>query len=150
MRGFGLAILTLLCGLSLGGCDFTQQKPGAEAQLGAGGSGDEADTAGQPAFPVLEKSLFGAYCLGCHSASQRMGGVVLDSLSDVLGSQTVDGGQSIVVPGQSAASVLYQQVESGAMPPSGPHPDAATVQLLKGWIDAGAAAATAVPAGGQP
>jgi WD40 repeat protein len=87
--------------------------------------------------------MFRANCLACHSASERQGSLVLESVAT-----TLKGGDSgaVVVAGNSAASLLLKLAahqDDPAMPP--PDNDVAAksltpqqLGLLKLWIDQGA------------
>ncbi|NNJ25185.1 DUF1592 domain-containing protein [Alienimonas chondri] len=81
--------------------------------------------------PVLAKR-----CLECHGPTSRQGGFDL-SHRDRL---AVGGTSGVaVVAGKANDSPLWQYVESDAMPPDGPPLSKAEKQILKRWIDAGAA-----------
>jgi hypothetical protein len=137
----GIVRLTLPLGLLLlAGCDFNETK---KTDLTPAPTNQPA---GQPAFARLQTSLFDAYCVSCHSATEHQGGVTLTSYTDVMGSKAMGGSTPIVHPGQATASALYLQVSSGAMPPKGAKPDAATAKLLQQWIDGGAGETTLVAA----
>ncbi len=79
-------------------------------------------------------------CVACHGPLKQKGGLRLDA-----GSLVRRGGKHgpAVVPGQSAASRLIARVadpdEAARMPPEGAALTAAQVDLLRAWIDAGAA-----------
>jgi hypothetical protein len=80
-------------------------------------------------------------CLGCHNASDKKGGLDLTRAEGLAA-----GGDSgpAVVPGDADASLLWQRVSSGEMPPErkppavGPELTAAEKELLKTWIADGA------------
>jgi mono/diheme cytochrome c family protein len=79
-------------------------------------------------------------CVACHGPLKQKGGLRLDA-----GSLVRRGGKHgpAVVPGQSAVSRLIARVadpdEATRMPPEGATLTAAQVDLLRAWIDAGAA-----------
>ncbi|MBM3803000.1 MAG: hypothetical protein FJW26_11925 [Acidimicrobiia bacterium] len=80
-------------------------------------------------------------CLSCHSQSQALGGVVLESVEAIRSGR---GGKRIVVAGKSDASPLFQVAarrRQPFMPPAGNGAVRLTPQelsLLKQWIDQGA------------
>jgi ankyrin repeat protein len=81
--------------------------------------------------------LFQERCIGCHGASQQMGGMRLDRRSSAM---AIRGGTTIG-PGNAAGSKLYLKLigtKYGAqMPPTGPL-SAEQINLIKTWIDQGA------------
>jgi hypothetical protein len=92
--------------------------------------------------PLLESS-----CSECHSQERRKGGLSLANYSDVL-----EGGRSgaVVRPGNSANSLIVHRVTGETEPqmPKDELPlDAASIALIKLWIDQGARATpTSAPA----
>ena len=84
--------------------------------------------------------IFHKRCYGCHGPSQQMNGLRLDQKAAAL-----KGGYSgaVILPGDSGASTLIQRVTSGKegfkMPPGDLPVPAAEIQLLRQWIDEGAA-----------
>lgn len=91
------------------------------------------ESAGSASGPVWSEvaSLFEAKCGSCHSTPD-MTGLALDNFADAMA-----GGKNgeIIVPGDSANSVLYTLQAAGG------HPglfDTAELDLIKAWIDAGA------------
>ncbi|MBK5291482.1 MAG: PSD1 domain-containing protein [Acidobacteriia bacterium] len=84
--------------------------------------------------PVFEKS-----CYSCHGPKMQMGGLRLDARALAF-----SGGQSgkSIVPGQAAASLLYQRVagigELARMPMGLKPLDPAEVHLIEAWINQGA------------
>ncbi|HYZ86227.1 MAG TPA: PSD1 and planctomycete cytochrome C domain-containing protein, partial [Bryobacteraceae bacterium] len=78
--------------------------------------------------PILERS-----CYGCHGPKAQMGGLRLDAKS---------GAGKTVVPGDHAASVLYQRIagigDQARMPMGAKPLSAVEIALIKEWIDAGA------------
>ncbi len=98
-------------------------------------------------FPILHTSatqqisfardiqpIFVRHCWQCHSEKKQSGGLRLDAKSSaVLG--------SIIIPGNSADSLLYQRITAPngeQMPPVGERLNAQEIALIKMWIDAGA------------
>ena len=113
--------IALLVPLMAGACDdeFNYNNHSVEVE----GEGIEAVAS------VMEGS-----CAGCHTGESSSAG--LDLITDFCG-RVLDG--RIVVPGDSASSVLYQRIsnESAPMPPSGLM-DQANIDIVRDWIDAGA------------
>jgi len=88
--------------------------------------------------PIIEAS-----CSECHSQERRKGGLSLATYSDVL-----DGGRSgaVVRPGNSAGSLLVHRLMGETEPqmPKDELPlDAASIALIRLWIDQGARATPA-------
>jgi hypothetical protein len=75
--------------------------------------------------PILAK-----HCLECHDAANSQGDLVLDRKATVL--------ESSVVPGDAAASPLWQAVENDSMPHQRPPLTEDQKQTLRKWIDDGA------------
>ena len=88
-----------------------------------------------PSFQTQVAPLLHSHCLKCHNPVKLRGGLDLTTHPGML-----KGGEAgaVVVPGDSADSLLFAKVRDGKMPPDGPLADA-EVGLLRRWIDAGAA-----------
>ncbi len=88
-----------------------------------------------PPFDKQIAPLLQARCLKCHNAIKSRGDLDLTGRASLL-----KGGQTgpAVTPGHSAASPLFAKVHAGKMPPGNPL-GADDVELLRRWIDAGAA-----------
>ena len=88
---------------------------------------------GRDVQPVLTKR-----CSACHGPQQQMKGLRVDDAVALL---------SVVVPGNSAGSKLFQRVSSTkkgfAMPPIGEPLTSGEIALIRDWIDQGAK----IPAG---
>lgn len=99
------------------------------------------DYAGQVA-PIFKK-----YCVGCHNDGDREGKFSLESYAS-LQAGTPHG--PALLPGDSAASRMVQQLTGAAKPTMPPkdelQPSPAEIAVIKAWIDAGAAG----PSGQQP
>lgn len=76
-----------------------------------------------------------SHCLECHSGTAPEGG-----LSLVSPSLAMKGGESgrVIVPGNSADSVLWERIREDEMPPKNPLSDQDKL-ILKQWIEDGAA-----------
>jgi hypothetical protein len=84
--------------------------------------------------------LLRAHCYSCHSATVQSGNFRLDRRRDSMPNRVGANGARIV-PGNSAASRLYQRVSGNQaglqMPPTGAlQPD--EINTIKTWIDQGA------------
>jgi len=85
--------------------------------------------------PILEKR-----CYACHGPRQAMHGLRLDDRTAAL--KGGDSGVPSLVPGKSASSLIYRYIagldKDVKMPPGAPMP-AAEIDIIKRWIDEGAA-----------
>lgn len=83
--------------------------------------------------------ILGKYCVGCHSADDKEGGLSLETWA-----QLQKGGQhgAIVLPAGPESSTLIRRItgeETPRMPPEDNEaPTAAEIKLLKAWVAAGA------------
>jgi hypothetical protein len=82
-----------------------------------------------PPFSKSVAPLLRARCLRCHSGDKARGDLKLTTRAAML---------AAVIPGKAGESLLFTHVRDGKMPPKEPLP-AAEVELLRRWIDAGAA-----------
>ena len=86
------------------------------------------------------QSILQTHCTECHGADATESGLRVDSRSWLL--RGGDSGESAVVPGDSASSLLIQLVRGDEtdrrMPPDGPPLSAHQISLLSRWIDQGA------------
>ncbi|MBK5292941.1 MAG: PSD1 domain-containing protein [Acidobacteriia bacterium] len=81
--------------------------------------------------PILKRN-----CYGCHGAALQQNGLRLDRADDALrGSYT----GPVIVPGHAASSKLIEMVSSGKMPKTPRKLTADQIEVLRKWIDAGAA-----------
>ena len=76
------------------------------------------------------QTLLNGRCVGCHGGAAPAAGLRLDRRP----------GSPVVIAGDSAASRLMRRVtaETNRMPPTGPPLNAADIERLRAWIDAGA------------
>jgi hypothetical protein len=82
-------------------------------------------------FDKVIAPLLARRCLDCHSGSKPRGKL------DLTSRQTALAGGKFIVPGKAEASLLWQHVNAGKMPPKKPLP-ATEKELLRSWINAGA------------
>jgi Tol biopolymer transport system component len=97
---------------------------------------------GSDVAPILQKN-----CLGCHSSTAKMGGLVMDKFGLLM-----KGGAHgpPIVPGKADESRLIMMLEGKIQPrmPYGGDPlPAADIATIKAWIDAGGVGPTAGEAG---
>ena len=83
--------------------------------------------------PIIE-----SHCLECHSAEKRKGGLSLATYADAL-----DGGRNgaVIRPGNSTGSLIVQRLLGRLIPQMPKDEDplpAATIALVRRWIDQGA------------
>ena len=103
-----------------------------KAVASKGANGDEKGR--EISFEREIRPILVARCLGCHNGTRMSGGLRLDQPGGVQR-------DSIIVPGRSAESRLYQRITAESdevMPPSGERLTAAQIALIRDWIDAGA------------
>jgi hypothetical protein len=84
-----------------------------------------------PSFAAMTATggVFQANCASCHSAAVANGGLNISSLPTVLAK---------VVAGNSAASLLFIDVNNGTMPVNAAKLAPAQIAIIKTWIDQGA------------
>ncbi len=80
-------------------------------------------------------TLLARRCVECHNSNSKAGGLDLSTAAAAL-----QGGESgpAIVPGKSAKSLLWRNVDSNEMPKDRPALSAEEKQLLRRWLDAGA------------
>ncbi len=80
--------------------------------------------------PLLARS-----CLQCHDSATKKGRLDLS-----LKAAAFTGGESgkVIVPGKATESLLWEQIESGDMPPDSESLSANELKLIRQWIDDGA------------
>ncbi|MBL7193674.1 MAG: hypothetical protein ISS73_06940 [Pirellulales bacterium] len=93
-----------------------------------------------PSYEEAVLPLLRGSCVGCHNDAEPESGFSVETFASLR--RGGDGQGDTVVPGNPAASVLLQRMEStddDHMPPMNhPQPSAAEVQHLRDWIAAGA------------
>jgi hypothetical protein len=90
-------------------------------------------------FDEQVAAIFKNRCNGCHNADKQKGGLNLETFGTAM-----QGGGSgkVIEPGDLDASTLYQLVshkDEPAMPPNSPRLPEAELELIKRWIEGGAA-----------
>ena len=112
----------------------------APAALGGEAEPNEPDATVSYARDVLP--VIRAKCQGCHQPAKSQGGYLMTDAAALLAGG--ESGEAAVVPGDPDASYLWHRVEpddSGVaeMPPSGPQLTDDERDLLRRWIEQGAA-----------
>ena len=94
-------------------------------------------------FETQVRPLLKEHCWQCHGEEPEIRGNLDARLVRLMAS----GGDSgpAIVPGDHAASLLYQRVADGEMPPGDSRLSDAELQIIAHWIDAGAQTQTAEP-----
>ncbi len=94
------------------------------------------ESASKPQFEKHIRPILKAHCWHCHGEEPELKGGIDSRLALFL----LKGGESGpgLVPGDHKASLLYQRVASGEMPPGKKKLSPAELQLLAQWIDNGA------------
>ncbi len=89
-----------------------------------------------PRFEVDVRPILKAHCWQCHGEEKELHGGMDARLVRFL----LKGGESgaAIVPGDHAASLLYQRLVSGEMPPGKKKVSPEELQRIAKWIDAGA------------
>lgn len=97
-------------------------------------NGDEGDAIG---YELQIRPLFKAKCVACHGGKEPKGNLRLDTRKGILA-----GGESgaVIVPGDAAASYLFELVHDRSMPPKESKQSLTTeeVERIGSWIAAGA------------
>ncbi len=120
--------LLVLSGAALAGSALVTALPGSAADSPAA------------AAPVFEKNILPvlqAKCVRCHGGDKQKAGLDVRTRAALL-----EGGDSgpALVPGAAAKSPLWEKVLSDKMPPGKDKLTSAEKELLRTWIDKGAAA----------
>ena len=124
---------------------------------GCGGGGGYGGSGGTPGgdpngpmtatFSSIQSHVFTPICSACHAGAAAPQGLKLDAANSYMMLVNVASVEvpSIkrVAPGDSANSYIVQKIEGHAavgarMPFGGPYLDAATIGLIRQWIDNGA------------
>ena len=97
-----------------------------------------ARAADPPSFAKDVAPILSANCAGCHAANVTMGTLDLDTFAGIQ-----KGGHSgpVIVPGNSAESLLYLRITgkvTPAMPLNGKKLADGEIEIIRQWIDAGA------------
>lgn len=98
--------------------------------------------AAKPDFAKDIGPIFAKNCLECHGPEKQKGKLRLDGKDTAF--KGGDSGMAGIVPGKSADSRIYKVItlpkgHDDIMPPKGEPLSKATTDLIKAWIDAGAA-----------
>ncbi|MCH2145465.1 MAG: c-type cytochrome [Phycisphaerales bacterium] len=112
--------------------------PDEDTEAGADQSGP-GESGEAVSFKASIKPILEANCWNCHGPEGRAKGDL--RLADLASIKS--GKNSLLVPGEPDASLLYERIilprgEKGAMPPRGDGLSAGDIDLIKAWIAAGA------------
>ena len=90
---------------------------------------------GQVDYTSQIQTIFSSDCTGCHSYGNASGGLNLTAYSSVMA-----GGNSgaVIVANDHANSLLWQKVNTGAMPQNNPALPQSQIDLIALWINEGA------------
>lgn len=117
----------------------------ADEPIAQPGTATSTGPAAQPDFAAAS-AVLRKYCVGCHNADDKEGGLILESFESLLA-----GGENgaVVRAGSSAESRLVRVLTGQAepkMPPEGSEaPTKEELAILTSWIDAGAKGPTGAP-----
>ncbi|MEZ6059126.1 MAG: PSD1 and planctomycete cytochrome C domain-containing protein [Planctomycetaceae bacterium] len=89
-----------------------------------------------PSFETAVRPILKAHCWQCHGEEEEMQGGLDARLVRFL----LEGGESgpAVVPGDHKASLMFQRMASGEMPPGEKKVSTEELDQVAGWIDSGA------------
>ena len=122
---------TFVAGLS--GWRRFGHRPGRRVEPPAGGAGSGRPSGHVASASVPARALVDKYCLTCHNARTKSGGLVLEGID-------------VASPAASAETweKVIRKVRGGMMPPVGmPHPDKAAMDAFAGYLEASIDAAAA-------
>jgi hypothetical protein len=111
------------------------------------GEGEGEGEGLEPTFTNVKSEIFEEVCAGCHvSGATAPRGLTLNAsttVDDLVGKEATDMGETLVVAGDAANSLLYKLLGEGVgsaaqMPKGGSAVSEANMTLLMDWIDAGA------------
>jgi len=155
--GHGLLVVLVLigCVLAVGGCP-AMAPPGGMTDDGMsdGDTGDEAPDDGPVSFTADVQPIFTTYCANCHREGgiADNAGIALrlvdgESRDDLINQSSVqDPTLTLVVPGDSSQSLLWQKISMDDPPVGSRMPfqqsplDEADIDTIRRWIDEGAMA----------
>ncbi len=90
---------------------------------------DVASAGGGLSYACDVQLVFDKFCVGCHGSSAGL------NLQNCNNLQAGSDFGPVIVPGNSAASTLYQEISTGAMPPGPTNVPAQDVANIAAWID---------------
>jgi hypothetical protein len=111
---------------------------GIRAQATSPTAGQPASSGPSPVFAKEVRPILASRCYSCHGPDVHQNGLRLDSLASVL--KGSDYGK-VVVPGHSKESRIMRRLlaeERPQMPYGGPPLPKSQIDIIRGWIDAGA------------
>lgn len=90
---------------------------------------DVASAGGGLSYACDVQLVFNRFCIGCHGASAGL------NLQNCNNLQAGSDFGPVIAPGDSAGSILYQEISSGDMPPGSTNVPAQDVANIAAWID---------------
>ena len=147
------ALLIVVAALAAAGCGGGSGE-GLDANgrpIGESGPDDDGADEGtlQPTLASIQRNVFTPVCTACHAGAGAPQGLRLDpanSSASLIGVPSNQVPTSLrVAPGDAQASYLIAKLDGSAavgsrMPFGGPYLDAATIAVIREWIDQGASA----------
>ncbi|MBC7465314.1 MAG: hypothetical protein H7256_04925 [Bdellovibrio sp.] len=94
-----------------------------------------ATSAPVASYTDVQTKIFNQSCLRCHSGEFPAANVNLTNYELVMANND----PKAIEPGKSADSFIYTEIQSGRMPPRGAKVSPELIEVLKNWIDQGAA-----------
>ena len=85
-------------------------------------------------YSEVQAKIFDQACVRCHSGQTPKGKVNLSSFAALMASAK----RNLIIAGSPDTSLVFTEISSGDMPPSGPPIAAPEVALLQEWINQGA------------
>ena len=127
-----LTVLAAACGANAATTpSVATSAPPTQSQAG----NTPATSSGSVSFVRDVMPILQSRCLSCHGGQQTQRGLSVASYDTLMaGSQN----GPVIIPGDSANSLLVQLIQAGRMPKSGPGLTPAQIQTIVDWISAGA------------
>lgn len=128
--------LVAVYGRALTASEIAQNfKAGAVGKLASHAAETLVASRASRTFDAKIAPLLARKCLECHDSATKKGKLDLSRKAAAFA-----GGETgkVIVPGKSAESLLWEQVETGDMPPEGEPLSDQEKNLLKQWLDDGA------------
>lgn len=82
-------------------------------------------------------AVFNRNCVSCHNATTMSGGLNINDINYMLYYR-------LIVPGEPQLSILYNRIQDGSMPPTGPL-SANDAQAISDWIQSGLTSTSTTP-----
>lgn len=140
------ALLIVVAALAVAGCGGGSGE-GLDANGRPIGEGGPGDGTLEPTLASIQQNVFTPVCTACHAGAGAPQGLRLDdanSAPSLIGVPSNEVPSILrVAPGDADASYLIAKLDGsaavgGRMPLGGPYLDAATIRVMREWIDQGA------------